>query len=153
PNFRPVNMQTGPDGCLYITDMYRGIIQEGNWVREGSYLRRIVKQYSLQNNFGHGRIWRLTHKDFKPGPQPKMLDETPAQLVGHLEHPNGWWRETAQKLLVIKGDKSVAPAVAQIAKSSPKYLARMHAIWTLEGLDALDKDLLKEKFKDENPWV
>ena len=68
PNFRPVNMATAPDGSLYIVDMYRGIIQEGNWVREGSYLRKVVQQYGLDQNAGRGRIWRLTHKDFNPGP-------------------------------------------------------------------------------------
>ena len=90
-------MDTAPDGSLYIVDMYRGIIQEGNWVREGSYLRKVVKQYHLDENFGKGRIWRLRHKDFELGKQPRMLEETPAQLVKHLSHPNGWWRDTAQK--------------------------------------------------------
>jgi hypothetical protein len=98
----PMNMTTGPDGCLYIVDMYRGIIQEGNWVREGSYLRKVVQQYGFQNNVGRGRIWRLVHKDHKPGPHPKMLEESPSQWVKHLAHPNGWWRDTAQRLLIIK---------------------------------------------------
>ncbi|HYG75436.1 MAG TPA: discoidin domain-containing protein [Planctomycetota bacterium] len=153
PNFRPVNMVTGPDGCLYIVDMYRGIIQEGNWVKEGSWLRKVVQQYQLDKNFGRGRIWRVVHKDFKPGPQPKMLDETPAQLVAHLEHPNGWWRDTAQKLLVIKGDKSVAPALAQLAKSSPNYKAKLHALWTLEGLDCLTPEIVGDGLKDAHPQV
>ncbi|GBL29766.1 hypothetical protein EMGBS10_09160 [Opitutia bacterium] len=113
PNFRIVNMVNGPDGCLYLVDMYRGIIQEGNWVKEGSYLRKVVQQYSMDKVFGYGRIWRLVHKDFQPGPQPRMLDETPAELVAHLSHPNGWWRDTAQKLLVLKGDKSVVPALTE----------------------------------------
>jgi putative membrane-bound dehydrogenase-like protein len=153
PNFRPVNITNGPDGCLYIVDMYRGIIQEGNWVREGSYLRKVVQQYSFDKVFGHGRIWRLVHKDFQPGPQPHMLDETPAQLVAHLEHPNGWWRDTAQKLIVLRGDKSVVPALVQMARASQNHLARIHALWTLEGLDALDKDLIREKLKDPHPQV
>jgi len=153
PNFRPVNMTTGPDGCLYIVDMYRGIIQEGSWVNAGSYLRKVVQQYSLDKNVGRGRIWRLVHKDFKPGPQPKMLSETPAQLVAHLEHPNGWWRDTAQKLLVLKADKSVVPALSQVAKSSPNYLARMHALWTLDGLDAITADIVRERLKDAHAQV
>ena len=114
PNFRPVNVSTAPDGTLYIVDMYRGIIQEGNWVRPGSYLRPVVQKFQLDKNFGRGRIWRLVHQDFKPGAQPRMLDETPAQLVAHLEHPNGWWRTTAQKLLVLRQDKSVVPALKEI---------------------------------------
>ena len=153
PCFRPLNMMTAPDGTLYIVDMYRGIIQEGNWVREGSYLRKVVEQHSFQNVVGHGRIYRLVHETTKPGPQPRMLDEKPAQIVAHLEHPNGWWRDTAQKLLILRGDKSVAPALAAMARGSHNYLAQMHALWTLEGLGALDPALVREKLKDAHPQV
>jgi mono/diheme cytochrome c family protein len=149
--FRPLNMTTGPDGCLYIVDMYRGIIQEGNWVREGSYLRNVVKQHGFQNVIGHGRIWRLTHKDFKPGPQPKMLAETPAQWVAHLAHPNGWWRDTAQRLLIVKGDQSVVPALTEMLASRSNPLARLHALWTLEGLGALTPELARSALKDADP--
>ena len=153
PYFRPINMTTGPDGCLYIVDMYRGIIQEGNWTRPGSYLRKVIQQHSMDKVVGRGRIWRLVHQDFQPGPQPKMLDETPAQWVAHLEHANGWWRDTAQKLLVVRGDKSVVPALTALARNSTNYLARMHALWTLEGLGAADASLLREKFADAHPRV
>lgn len=153
PNFRPINMTTGPDGCIYIVDVYRGIIQEGNWVKEGSFLRNRVKENGFENNIGHGRIWRLTHKDFKPGPQPHMLDEKPAQLVEHLEHPNGWWRDTAQRMLIVKGDKTVVPALQQMMEKSKNHLARMHAMWTLEGLGALTPEMIHSKLHDENPMV
>ena len=143
PNFRIVNMVNGPDGCLYLVDMYRGIIQEGNWVKEGSYLRKVVQQYSMDKVFGYGRIWRLVHKDFQPGPQPRMLDETPAQLVAHLSHPNGWWRDTAQKLLVLKGDKSVVPALTELALRGQEPLGQIHALWTLEGLGALEASVVR----------
>ena len=153
PCFRPLNLATAPDGTLYIVDMYRGIIQEGNWVREGSYLRKVVEQYAFQNVVGHGRIYRLVHDTTKPGPQPRMLDETPAQLIAHLEHPNGWWRDTAQKLLVLCDDKSVAPALTAMARTNTNYLARLHALWTLEGIGALDAALVREKMKDTHPQL
>ena len=142
PNFRPVNSATGPDGCLYIVDMYRGIIQEGNWVREGSYLREVVKKYELQKNVGRGRIYRVDHETTKRGPRPRMLDETPAELVAHLSHPNGWWRSETQKLIVLHGDRSVVPNLQTIAATSENPLARLHAMWTLEGLDAVTPALL-----------
>ena len=151
PNFRIVNMVNGPDGCLYLVDMYRGIIQEGNWVKEGSYLRKVVQQYALDKVYGHGRIWRLVHKDFKPGPQPRMLEETPAQLVAHLSHPNGWWRDTAQKLLVLKADRSVVPALTELALHGKDALGRIHALWTLEGLGALDAKTVRAFLTDANP--
>lgn len=153
PNFRIVNMANGPDGCIYLVDMYRGIIQEGNWTKPGSYLRQVILQYGMDKVVGHGRIWRLRHKDFPPGPQPKMLAESTTQLVTHLEHPNGWWRDTAQKLLVLKGDKSVVPVVAKLAKESKSPLARIHALWTLEGLDALDAGLVRRSLTDTDPQV
>ena len=153
PNFRIVNMVNGPDGCLYLVDMYRGIIQEGNWVKDGSYLRKVVQQYGLDKVYGHGRVWRLVHKDFQPGPQPRMLEETPAQLVAHLSHPNGWWRDTAQKLLVLKGDKSVVPALTTLALNSPNPLARTHALWTLEGLSSLDAKTVRAFLTDANPQL
>lgn len=153
PNFRPVNLATAPDGTLYVVDMYRGIIQESGWVNQGSYLRGVVEKYQLDRNFGRGRIWRLTHKSYKPGPQPHMLEETPAQLVKHIEHPNGWWRDTAQKLLVLRGDKSVVPALVKMVRSNTNHLVRIQALWTLEGLDALEPSLIREKLKDENPKV
>ena len=153
PNFRIVNIANGPDGCLYLTDMYRGIIQEGNWTKEGSYLRKVILQYGMEKIVSHGRIWRLLHKDFAPGPQPRMLEETAAQLVAHLDHPNGWWRDTAQKLLVVKDDKSVVPALVEMARTNKSELGRIHALWTLEGLGAADADIVRIFLKDTDPQL
>ncbi len=153
PNFRPVNMVSAPDGTLYVVDMYRGIIQEGNWVKEGSYLRKVVQQYQMDKNYGRGRIWRLVHDDFKPGPAPKMQNAKSSKLVQYLEHPNGWWRDTAQKLIVLRGDKSVVPALLKMAHKNKNHFARIHAIWTLEGLGAVDASFLRDMFRDEHPQV
>jgi len=100
-----------------------------------------------------GRIYRLVHDDFEPGPRPNMLDETPQQLVAHLEHPNGWWRDNAQKLILLRGDTSVSSALVKMARESESDLARMHAIWTLEGLGTLTPAFVQEKLKDENASV
>ena len=149
PLFRPVNMVTAPDGTLYIVDMYRGIIQEGNWTREGSYLREKILEYDLDKEIGRGRIYRLRHEDFEPGPTPRLLDESPSEWVGHLSHPNGWWRDTAQKLIVLRGDKSVVPALRQLARSATDARTRAHALWTLEGLGDLTPDLVSAALTDD----
>jgi len=150
PNFRVVNMMNGPDGCLYLVDMHRGIIQQGNWTKPGSYLRGVIDNYGLDKNIAHGRIYRLVHKDFeRDTTRPKMLEETPAELVAHLAHPNGWWRDTAQKLIILRGDLSVVPALENLARKPGSDLARIHAIWSLEGLGALTVDLVREKLQDE----
>jgi putative membrane-bound dehydrogenase-like protein len=154
PLFRPVNMATAPDGTLYIVDMYHGIIQESQWTEPGSYLRAKIHQLQLDKVTGHGRIWRLVYDGIEPErKQPRMLDETPAQLVTHLDHPNGWWRDTAQKLLVLRQDKSVVPALQTMARNSTSVLGRFHAMWTLEGLGALDATLARALMKDLNPLV
>jgi mono/diheme cytochrome c family protein len=176
PLFRPINITTAPDGTLYIADMYHGIIQESNWTRPGSYLRRKIEQYQLDKVISHGRIWRLRF-DGVPGvpatpagpasqatpeipaqpalalesARPRMLEETAPQLVAHLSHENGWWRDTAQHLLVLKQDKSVVPALRTLVQSSSNLLARVHALWTLEGLGALDLALVREQMKDSSP--
>jgi mono/diheme cytochrome c family protein len=80
-----------------------------------------------------------------------MLDETPAQLVEHLSHRNGWWRDTAQQLLVQRQDKSVVPALQSVLRTSDDLVARFHALWTLEGLGALDATTVRELMKNEQP--
>jgi putative membrane-bound dehydrogenase-like protein len=154
PLFRPVNMITAPDGTLYIVDMYRGIIQQANWTRKGSYLREQIEAHELQKETGRGRIYRLRHESLEPGPQPRMLDETPAQWVQHLSHPNGWWRDTAQKLLVLRRDLSVVPALEKLASlDSTDPRPRLHALWTLDGLGALHDKFILGALKAADPQL
>lgn len=153
PYFRPVNLATSPDGTLYLTDMYRGVIQQAQWIKPGSYLRGVVEGIGLQQHFGRGRIWRLVHDGFNPGPLPRMIEENVDQLVRYLEHPNGWWRDTAQRHLVLRQDMSALPALRSLARSHASAVTRMHALWTLEGLNALDMSLVQETLNDADPRV
>jgi len=159
-NFRPVNSATGPDGNLYIVDMYHGIIQQGNWTQKGSFLRNKIDSLGLAKNIGRGRIYRVVYDGMKSDPKPNMLNESTATLVSYLGHPNGWWRDNAQKLIITRGDKSVVPALKAIATgqkgvsaSDTNQLARIHALWTLEGLNAIDKDVLIQALHDHDPQV
>ena len=152
PLFRPVDIATAPDGTLYIVDMYHGIIQEGQWAQKGTYLRSKIEQYQLDKIVGLGRIWRITYEGMdRDKTKPKMLDEKPAQLVKYLEHPNGWWRDKAQQLIVLKQDRSVAPELEKIARNHQNILARFHALWSLEGLGVLSEKLLSQLMKDNHP--
>ena len=154
PLFRPVDMTTAPDGTLYITDMYHGIIQEGEWAQKGTYLRAKIEQYQLDKVVGLGRIWRISHeKHERDATRPDMFNQTPQELLAHLEHPNGWWRDKAQQLLVQAGDRSVVPALRQMASTHNNPLSRIHAIWTLEGLGALEDNLISELMADKNPRI
>jgi mono/diheme cytochrome c family protein/glucose/arabinose dehydrogenase len=163
PNFRPVRAATGPDGTLYIVDMYRGIIQEGNWTREGSFLRPEVIRRKLDENIGKGRIYRVVHEGMKPTKNIPLLEKSSEELIPFLGHPNGWYRMTAQKLLVLREDASVTKSLKDILSLrevgikkngiKDKGIFRLHALWTLEGLKQLDKETLLQAFKDEDPRV
>jgi len=159
-NFRPTNLYTGPDGCVYIVDMNRGIIQEGQWTQADSYLRPQIQRLGLDKNIGHGRIYRLVYDGMEPGPKPRMLDEPTSQLITYLNHPNGWWRDNAQKEIVLRNDQSVVPALKQIArgekgplKEKPTSLGQIHALWTLDGLGASDKEILIGAMDDKDAQV
>ena len=152
PLFRPVDVATAPDGTIYIADMYRGVIEGAPWAKEGTYLRKKIDQYQLHKVLGRGRIWRLTYDGMeRDRTMPRMLSEKPAQLVTHLAHPNGWWRDTAQQLMVLAQDKSIVPALQKIVRTSSNLPERFHALWTIEGLGALDAALVREQMKDANP--
>ncbi len=160
-NFRPINTYTGPDGCFYIVDMYHGIIQESEWTKPDSYLGRIIAEKGLYKNRGMGRIYRVVHEDFKRDTRrPNMLHEPSGQLLTYLDHPNGWWRDMAQQLLIVRNDLSVVPALKEIATGkkgtldkTPGHLARIHALWTLEGLGAMDKETLFQALEDKEASV
>ncbi|WP_461103266.1 DUF7133 domain-containing protein [Spirosoma koreense] len=159
-NFRPINTYTGPDGCLYIVDMYRGIIQESTWAQPGSYLYDQIKTKGLDKNIQRGRIYRLVYDGLKPGPAPKLLSEPTRKLITYLAHPNGWWRDNAQKEIIVRNDKSAVALLRQIAlgqkgilTEKPSTLTRIHALWTLEGLDALDQATVLTTLGDPNPEV
>jgi len=152
--FRPLDVQTAPDGTLYIGDAYRGIIQESQWTPEGSYLRQKIQQYALDRNTGRGRVWRLRYAGIeRDSTRPQMLDQPTAELVRYLEHPNGWWRDEAQKLIVLRQDASVIPAVTDLARSSASQLGRIHALWTLEGLGRATPDLVRAAMTDDDPRI
>ena len=160
PYFRPVDQTTAPDGTIYITDMYHGIIQEAQWSGPGTYLRARIQQYDLDKVVHKGRIWRLVYDGVKfdrsdalapDRTVPRMNEETAAQLVTHLGHPNGWWRDTAQQLLVLKQDTSAVPALQSLLKTSNNPVEKFHVLWTLEGLGALDAATVRAQLADPSP--
>jgi mono/diheme cytochrome c family protein len=152
PLFRPVDMTTAPDGTLYITDMYRGIIQEGQWTQRGTYLRTKIEQYGLDKVIGLGRIWRITYKGTeRDKTRPNMYAAPAEALVKHLAHPNGWWRDAAQQELVQRNDRSAGPALAAMLRTHANPLARTHALWTLEGMGALTAQHVQLLLKNPDP--
>src|SRR5690606_29862779 len=87
-------------------------------------------------------------------PQPRMLEESTADLVKHLSHPNGWWRDTAQKLIILRKDRDeVVPALKELARSGRSDRERSHALWTLEGIGAIDGGTVTAALADPSAMV
>jgi mono/diheme cytochrome c family protein len=149
--FRPVNLHNAPDGSLYMVDLYHGILQHKGYLTK--YLMEHVEHRDLASNPRLGRVYRIKHKAKPLGKTPRMLGKTPAELVAHLAHANGWWRDTAQQLIVDSGDTSVVPALNALAADTSKPLGQIHALWTLEGLGAVSKEPVTAGLKTTNPYV
>ena len=148
---RPVSLASAPDGTLYVVDMYRGVVQDGVYWTD--YLRDYIKTRDLELPVKHGRIWRIVHEGMRPGPAPRLSSASPAQLVETLSHPNGWWRDTAQQLLVQRGDTAVAPQLRDLAGRAADWRTRLHALWTLDGLDALEPAQVERALADTSSDV
>ncbi len=149
--FRPVNLFGAPDGTLYVVDMYRGVIQDGQYWTD--YLRDYIKQNQLELPVNLGRIWRVVHESTKRDRKPSLTKAAPDALVKLLSHPNGWHRDTAQRLLVERREKSVAPSLKQLAVSHADYRTRLHALWTLDGIDESDQATIQKALADKSAEV
>ena len=144
--FRPVNLSSGPDGTLYIVDMYRGIIQHRAYITE--YLRDQILARKLEQPTGLGRIYRVVHDSTRRETRSGVSSALPAQLAELLSHPNGWWRDAAQHLLVERRDTAVAAVLVKLAESAQDWRTRLHALWTLDGLDAVQPPSVTKALED-----
>jgi mono/diheme cytochrome c family protein len=149
--FRPASVYDGPDGNLYVVDMYRGVVQAGGlWT---DYLTEYIHANDLQLPVGKGRIWRVVYgnRPARRPAAPALSKATSAQLVQTLSNPKGWWRDTAQRILVERGDTSVAPDLKTLAASAPDWRTKLHALWTLDGLNAIEEASVRQALADPNP--
>jgi mono/diheme cytochrome c family protein len=146
--FRPVYISNAPDGALYIVDMYRGIIQDR--ASTTIYLRDHIIARKLDQPTGLGRIYRVVHESTRLDTPAPFANATAAQLVDALSSPNGWRRDTAQRLLVERYAKSVAPSLVKLAESAPDYRTRLHALWTLDGIDSLELATVTKALSDSS---
>ena len=145
--FRPCNFANAPDGNLYVMDIYRLFIETPESIPE-----EIKKGMDFYAGDKLGRIWRIAPN--KPngqrGLKVKLGAASTAELVKTLEHLNGWHRFTAQRLLVERQDKAAIPFLKELAEKSVSPQGRLHALWTLDGLSALDESLVLKALKDSD---
>jgi mono/diheme cytochrome c family protein/glucose/arabinose dehydrogenase len=144
--FRPVYLSNAPDGTLYLVDMYRGIIQHRGFITE--YLRDHIVSNGLEQPIGYGRIYRVVHDTTRRDRKPAMSNASSATLVQTFSHPNGWRRDTAQRLLVERENMSVVSSLTRLASGAPEPRTRLHALWTLDGIDRLTPALVMKALED-----
>ena len=146
--FRPVQMEVGPDGALYIADMYREVI-EHPW----SLPHGIKQHIDLDSGNDRGRIYRVVSGVFVQPELPRLGQATVAELVETLDHPNGWHRSTAARLLFERQNQAAVEPLRRLANRGKTGLGRMHALHALAGLDALKRIDLVAVTTDFSPVV
>ncbi|MDG2126580.1 MAG: c-type cytochrome [Fuerstiella sp.] len=147
---RPVMVRTGPDGALWIVDMYRYMIEHPQWLPKTGQDELRPWYRSGENR---GRIYRIVRSDRTVQPVAKLDSLSPEDLVGTLENTNGWHRDTAQRLIVRNRQNASVELLRTVAIGSKRSFARLHAIWTLDGLGALDRSTLEAALTDRHAGV
>lgn len=144
--FRPAQFANAPDGNLYVIDMYRELVET-----VVSIPPVISKHLDTTSGVQRGRIYRLIPKDAKLRPPPKLGQASTAELVALLEHPNGWHRDTASRLLYQRQDRGAVPRLKKLCTESKSPLGRLHALYALDGLQALTAEQVAAALDDSEP--
>ena len=144
-SFRPVNMTVGPDGALYVIDMHRKVIEHPEWIPD-----ELEVEMDLDAGKEKGRIYRVTPKEGWVSQSKKLSLDNPKSLVESLGGATQWERITAQRLLVTNTLKEATLPLIALLKNSENPLARLHSMWTLEGLDELTIPLLLQGLRDSS---
>lgn len=147
---RPVNFYVGPDGALYMLDYYRKVIESPEWMSDEA-----IQAGGLYDGSDKGRIYRITATDAKKAEWTKGLNlgkSSAEELVKLLSNENYWWRINAQRLLVDHADKNAVALLDELLHkgSGP---GKLHALWTLDGIEAINKQHILNALKDSNPRI
>ena len=145
----PVNLEVGPDGALYVVDIYRAVIEHPNWMPT-----ELRDRTDLYEGNDRGRIYRIVPlTDDRTASVPQLSDTSSESLINNLAHPNAWWRETSARLLIERDDKTGRDVLKRVAMGHASPLARIHALWVMQGLDLISDELLQQVFDDRDPRV
>ena len=147
--FRPTTLRTGPDGGLWVADMYRLVIEHPEWIDD-----TVEKTLELRAGHDKGRIYRVVPVDRPTRKIPNLATLNTRQLVQRLADPNGWVRDMAHRLLLWRPDvAAAAPLLANAVSGSPSALQRLHALCVLDGLGAVTADQVIAGMQDVHPGV
>ncbi|MCA9446349.1 MAG: hypothetical protein KC931_04485 [Candidatus Omnitrophica bacterium] len=145
--FRPVNFLTAPDGSLYVFDLCREILEAVHIPMD------VVKHLDLTKGRDYGRIYRVVGEDWKRPEPPQLGEASTKELVGYLEHPNGWWRDTAHRLIYERQDASAEEDLRELMHQSKVPQARLLALYSLQGLKKLTAGDVQTALNDAHPGV
>lgn len=163
--FRPTMLRTGPDGALWVADMYRAVIEHPKWIpadwqeklnlRAGQEMGRIYKVIPESAGDCCRPIVKSSEKDSEERLRCFVPDRklSTTQLVDRLASPSGWWRDTAQRLLLHRQDALAIPLLKTMVRNHQNPLARLHALCTLDGLEGLTSEVLLSALEDSHPFV
>ena len=148
--FRPVMVRTGPDGALWVVDMCRRTVEHPKFMSP-----RTKDKLQLYYRAGHdrGRIYRVYPTDRPPRPVHWIGASKTVDLVSTLECSNAPLRDLAQRELIQRADRTAIPSLETLAKNSRSELARLHALCTLDALDALQSELVLKSLSDPHPGL
>lgn len=146
--FRPVQFSQGPDGTLYVVDMYRELIEGAAFLPP-----QLLSQMDPTAGAERGRIYRIVPDDFACERRVLPGNCTSEQLVELIEHLNGWHRDTAARLLYERQDTSVVKSLRRVARASELPQARMHALYVLQSLKSLNEADVLAALDDKHPRV
>ena len=149
--FRPVNFSVGPDGALYVVDYYRQIIEHPEWMDD-----ELAAHGDLTRGIDRGRIYRIVPDTEAPMNWHDQLDLGhlgTSELIEYFDAPNRWWRMQAQRLIVTRQDQSVADELTELASSATRAETRLHALWTLNGLNRLSANTIISALGDTDPRI
>jgi len=146
----PVEAKVGPDGAVWVLDWYNFIVQHNPTPtpERGGYQAQTGAGNAYENPLrdrSHGRVWRVVSQQAKRGDRIALDKDDEDELIDALSHDNMFWRLTAQRLLVERGNTDVLPQLYKLAKNTRvddagNNFAAIHALWTIDGLGALNKD-------------
>ena len=146
--FRPVQARTGPDGALWVVDMYRYVIEHPTWIPPET-----LAELDVRAGANRGRIYRVYHRDRPPRPMPRLDKMDSAGLVDALRSPNGPSRDMAQQLLLWRDDATVAGPLVRLATNAPTPETRVQALCTLAALGRAKAEAVAKALDDPHPGV
>lgn len=147
---RPVMVRTGPDGCLWVADMYRYMIEHPQWLPDHGK-KELLPFY--RHGDDRGRIYRVRRVSRDPRTIPRLGKLDTETLAAELHSSNGWVRDKVQQIMFWRADRSAVPLMKALAEGANAPQTRLHALCILEGLDSLKEDLLVKALADDHPGV